>query len=191
MVSRVAASAAALALLFAGCASIPGETREEQASHIDALLERTLQDLYRQYPETEKEVTESVGYVILNNKLTKIPVFGAGAGHGAAVDTGSGQKTYLILRRLDFGAGWGARSVRPVLIFQDEKKFREFIDGDFEASMGAEASAKVGDTGAAGGAGGGNRSGSRGYSMYVLTDAGVSATFSAAIVRVKPVRLKK
>ena len=158
-----------------GCSSIPGKTGEEQAETIDALVERTLADLAAQEPDTSRAIAESVGYIVMSNKITKVPIVGVGSGYGVAIRTKTGEKTYLRMSRFDVGGGWGARSVRPVLIFGDEKKFNEFIDGQWEAQAGAEAAAKVGESGAAGGAGTGD-SGDKGYSVHLITDAGVSAT---------------
>lgn len=177
--------------LMIGCATIPGKTRQAQVQTVDDLVQRTLQDLYKQHPLAKEEIEKSVGYAILDNKLTKVPVFGAGGGYGVAIDSKTHEKTYLRMSRIDFGGGWGARSVRPVLIFQDEHKFRHFIDGVLKMQMGAEAAAKVGDAGAAGGAGSQNRAGNEGFKTYVITDAGVSATVTLNVIRVKPVKLKK
>ena len=176
---------------MSGCASIPGKTGEEQAETIDALVERTLADLYKQEPKAKEAIATSVGYVVMSNKITKIPIVGAGSGYGVAIDTRTGEKTYIKMARFDVGGGWGVRSVRPVLIFQDEKKFKDFIDGVWEAQAGAEAAAKVGETGAAGGAGSGDLPGNKGYSVHMITDAGVSATATAGILLVKPVKLKE
>jgi len=143
---------ATAALFAAGCAKIPGSTGAEQAETINELITRTLMDLYKQEPKTREKVASSVGYAIMNNKITKIPLVGAGSGYGVAINTKTGERTYLKMTRFDLGGEWGARSVRPVLIFHDEKKFNDFIDGAWSANMGAEAAAKVGDTGAAGGA---------------------------------------
>ena len=184
----LAGLAAAFVLLAVGCASIPGKTGQEQAIAIDSLVTRTLADLEREHPTSKEELAHSVGYVIMNNKLTKIPLVGVGAGYGVAIDS-AGKQTYLRMRRFDLGAGWGARALRPVLIFQDEKKFRDYIDGNFDATLGAEASAKAGEKGSAGG--GAASSAEAGYTSYVITDTGVSATASLAIMRVKPVKPKK
>ena len=93
--------------------------------------------------------------------------------------------------RFDVGGGWGARSVRPVVIFQDEKEFNDFTDGKWSVTAGAEAAVKVGEAGAAGGAGGGNLPGDTGYAIYFITDAGVSATVTVGTIRVKPIKLKE
>jgi lipid-binding SYLF domain-containing protein len=174
----------------AGCASIPGKTGEEQVQTIDELVDRTLSDLYKQEPKTRDAIASSVGYAVMNNKITKIPLVGAGSGYGVAIETATGERTYIKMIRFDVGGGWGARSVRPVVIFQSEEKFKDFIKGVWDVQAGAEAAAKVGETGAAGGAGSGDLPVDKGYTIYFITDAGVSATVTAGIIRVKPVKLK-
>jgi len=176
---------------LAGCASVPGDSREEQVQTIDELIETTLSDLYEQELATEDEILQSVGYVIMNNKITKIPLVGAGAGYGVAVNSTTKERTYLKMARFDVGGGWGARSVRPVIIFNNEKVFKDFIDGDWSVNAGAEAAAKVGDTGAAGGAGSDSAADDKGYTIHMITDAGVSATVTAGIIRVSPIELKE
>lgn len=95
------------------------------------------------------------------------------------------------MKRFDLGAGWGARAVRPVMVFHDQEKFRKFIDGDFDVTVGAEAPAKVGDAGAAGGGAGEAPGKDTGNRSYLITDSGVSATASVSVIRVKRVRLKE
>src|SRR6266850_3352344 len=150
-----------------GCGGIPGATGEEQVQTIDELVERTLSDLYKQEPRTREEVAKSVGYAIMDNKVTKVPLVGAGEGYGVAINNKTGEKTYIRMTRLDLGGGWGARSLRPVAIFQDEAKFKAFVDGAWSATAGAEAAAKVGEAGTAGGAGSGNAGSDKGYSLHV------------------------
>jgi len=188
---RRSALATALLLCAAGCASIPGKTGEEQAITIEELERKTLADVRQQHPKSGDEIAQCVGYVIMNNKLTKIPLVGVGAGYGVAVERQTEERTYLRMSRFDLGMGWGARAIRPVMIFHDAEKFRRFIDGDFDVTLGAEASAKVGEAGAAGGGSGEAAKKDTGYTSYVITDAGVSATASLAVIRVKRVQLKK
>jgi hypothetical protein len=180
-----------LSLFSVGCATIPGKTGAEQAETIDRLVSRTLADLYKQDPKTKEEIANAVGYVIMNNKITKIPVVGVGQGYGVAIETKTGKQTYLEMGRFDVGGGWGARSLRPVAIFHNEKVFKDVIAGEWSGNMGAEAAAKVGDAGAAGGGGSGNLKADKGYTIYTLTDAGVSATVTMGVIRVKPIKLKK
>lgn len=179
-----------LCLLLASCATVPGDSRTEQVQTIDELVSKTLEDLYKQEPATREAIAQSVGYCIMHNKITKIPLVGAGSGYGVAIDTQTGDRTYLKMARFDLGGGWGARSVRPVLIFHDKEKFKGFINGAWAANAGAEAAAKVGETGAAGGAGAADVGGDKGYSLHFITDAGVSATVTVGVIRVAPIQLK-
>jgi len=175
---------------ISGCASIPGKTGEEQSQAIDALVERTLKDLYKQEPKSKEEIGKAVGYAIMKNKFTKIPFFGAGSGYGVAINNKTGEKTYLKIVRFDIGSGLGARSVRPIITFQNEKKFKEFIDGTWSPRAGAELAAKVEDAGASGAAGSDNLAGDKGYLIHVITDTGVLATVTVSVIHVKPIRLK-
>src|SRR5258706_1421247 len=174
-----------------GCAGIPGATGEEQVQTIDELVERTLSDLYKQEPATREEIAKSVGYAIMDNKVTKIPLVGAGEGYGVAIDNRSGTKNYIKMARFDLGGGWGARSLRPVAIFLDAAKVKAFVDGAWSATAGAEAAAKVGEAGVAGGAGSSDTASDKGYSLHIITDAGVSATVTVGVIHVAPVKLKE
>lgn len=176
---------------LSGCASIPGETGEEQVQTIDELVERTLSDLYKQETKTRQEIADSVGYAIMSNTVLKVPLVGVGSGYGVAINNRTGVRTYIKMERFDLGGGLGARSERPVVIFQEEEKFKEFIEGSWSANAGAEAAAKVGETGAAGGVGSGDLPGDKGYSVHLITDAGVSATLTVGVIRVKPIELKE
>lgn len=182
-----------LVLLIAGlsgCASIPGKTEAAQVKTIDDLVDRTLPDLYKQDPGTKEEIAHSVGYAIMENDIVKVPVFGEGSGYGVAINNKTGERTYITMKRFDIGGGDGGRIVRPVVIFQSEQKFKDFTEGAWSVGAGAEAAAKVGTTGAAGGAGSGDAS-DKGYTIHMITDSGVAATATVDIIHVSPVKLKK
>ncbi len=175
---------------MSGCASIPGKTGEEQSKAIDSLMKQTLKDLYKQEPKGKEEIGKSVGYAIMKNKFTKIPIVGAGSGYGVAINNKTGEKTYLKIVRFDIGSGLGARTVRPVIIFQNEKKFKDFIDGIWSPRAGAELAAKTKDASTSAAAGSDNLPGEKGYSIYFITDAGVTATVTVGVIHVKPIKLK-
>ncbi|HSQ84434.1 MAG TPA: hypothetical protein VLM43_06875 [Desulfobacterales bacterium] len=175
---------------MSGCASIPGKTGEEQSKAIDSLMKQTLKDLYKQEPKGKEEIGKSVGYAIMKNKFTKIPIVGAGSGYGVAINNKTGEKTYLKIVRFDIGSGLGARSVRPIIIFQNEKKFKDFIDGIWSARAGAELAAKTKDAGTSTAAGSDDLPSEKGYSIHFITDAGVAATVTVGVIHVKPIKLK-
>jgi lipid-binding SYLF domain-containing protein len=176
---------------LSGCANVPGESREDQVQTIDELVERTLSDLYKQEEDARQKIADSVGYAIMTNTIVKVPLVGVGRGYGVAIDNKTQERTYIKMERFDLGGGLGARSERPVVIFRDEERFKEFIEGTWSANAGAEAAAKVGEAGAAGGVGSGDLGGDKGYSVYLITDAGVSATLTVGVIRVKPIELKE
>jgi len=72
-------------------------------------------------------------------------------------------------RKLQFGMGWGGRREKIVLIFQDVEKLRGLAAGKWNAGSEAEAAAKAGDVGAAGGGDTGNLV--KGFSTYMLIAA--------------------
>jgi len=175
---------------FTGCVKVPGETREDQVITIDQLVKSTLEDLYEQNPKTKEEIASSVGYAVFSNKITKVPIVGAGSGYGVAIHNKSATRAYLKMARFDVGGGWGARSVRPVIIFHNEQEFNDLINGKWEAQIGAEAAAKIGEVGAAGSGNDDNPQNDKGYTVHMITDAGVSATVTAGLIRIAPITLK-
>ena len=184
------AVAVIVSILAGGCASVPGKSSDEKIAVLEQLHDKTLEELYRDNPDVRDQIARSAGYAIMDNSIVKIPLVGAGSGYGIAVDSATGRHTYLKMVRFDFGAGWGARDVRPVLIIYDRTEFDNFVSGKWIFDAGAEASAKAGDYGTAGGAGASGINPNRTYDLYMITDAGVSATFSAAMIHVRPVTIE-
>jgi lipid-binding SYLF domain-containing protein len=174
-----------------GCASIPGKTPTEQIASLEKLHVETLDQLYREHPEAREQIKKSAGYVIMDNSVVKIPMFGAGSGYGIAINRIKKTQSYVKMLRLDIGWGGGARHVRPVLIMYDQKEFESFVKGKWIFNSGGEASAKAGDTGSAGRASSDKLETEKTYDFYLLTEAGVSATFTAAVIHVRDVKIEE
>ncbi len=175
----------ALVMGVMGCAGGLTGSKEEKLTYFDRLESETLARLVTEHPTTKEELTQSVGYVVGEKKVVKIPLVGWGGGAGVVVDKTTGKRSYVRIPELQFGMGWGGRDERIVLIFQDREKLLDLADGKWKGSVGVEAAAKAGDVGAAGGVGSGGLA-KKGYSTYVLTEAGVSATATIAVLRVQP-----
>jgi len=182
---------AVVAAVVTGCASIPGKTPTEQIASLEKLHKETLDELYREYPEAREQIKKSAGYVIMDNSVVKIPMFGAGSGYGIAINRIKKTQSYVKMLRLDIGWGGGARHVRPVLIMYDQKEFESFVKGKWIFNSGGEASAKAGDTGSAGRASSNELEREKTYDFYLLTEAGVSATFTAAVIHVRDVKIEE
>lgn len=170
--------------LMSACAGgLVGSTERKQA-YFDKLERDTIARLTKEQPKAERELAKSVGYLVAEQDTVKVPMVGWASGAGVAVEKASGKRTYLRIPELQFGVGWGGRVEKVVLVFQDLNKLRDLADGKWHAGVEAEAAAKAGDVGAAG-------SGSttdlmkKGFSTYILTDAGISGTATVSILRVQ------
>jgi lipid-binding SYLF domain-containing protein len=176
---------AMLAITITACAGGLVGTKAEKLAYFEGLETETLAQLMKEQPGTEQELAQSVGYAVIEKRVVKVPVIGAGGGAGVVVEKASGKKSYLRVPELQFGLGWGGRAEKVILIFQDLEKLRDLADGKWKAGIAAEAAAKAGDVGAAGGRGTGDLM-KKSFTTYVLTDAGVSATATIAVLRAQP-----
>jgi lipid-binding SYLF domain-containing protein len=176
---------AMLVMTITACAGGLVGSKEEKLAYFESLEKETLARLAKEQPRTEQELAQSAGYAVIEKKVVKVPMVGAGGGAGVVVERASGKKSYLRVPELQFGAGWGGRAEKVILIFQDVVKLRDLADGTWKAGIEAEAAAKAGDIGAAGGGGTGDLM-KKGFTTYVLTDAGVSATATIGVLRAQP-----
>ena len=76
-----------------------------------------------------------------------------------------------------FGPGLGVKDFRAVLIFKNEKRFNEFVDGDWEFGGHADAAAKSNEKGAAAG---GEMYIEDDIEIYQITEAGVAIQATVA-----------
>lgn len=159
--------------------------KERKHAYFDKLEQETLARLTKEEPKAKKELEESVGYLVAEQDVVKIPTIGWATGAGVVLEKATGKRSYLRIPEIQFGMGWGGRVEKLVMIFQDIDKLHDIADGKWYAGASAEAAAKAGDVGAAGG-GGTSDLLKKGYTSYVLTDAGISATATVAALRAQP-----
>jgi len=174
-----------LALLILSCAAGLKGSKEEQLAYFDHLEQDTLALLIKEHPQSEQELADAAGYTIAEKKTVKVPFVGVGDGIGLVREKASDRRSYLQFTQLQFGFGLGVRANRIVVIFQDLNKLREAAAGRWHVGIAAEATAKVGDVGAAG-EGGKSDLTEKGYSTYVLTDCCVSASATIRVLRARP-----
>lgn len=159
--------------------------KERKHAYFDKLEQETLARLTKEEPKAKKELEESVGYLVAEQDVVKIPTIGWATGAGVVLEKATGKRSYLRIPEIQFGMGWGGRVEKIVMIFQDIDKLHDIADGKWYAGASAEAAAKAGDVGAAG-SGGTSDLLKKGYTSYVLTDAGISATATVAALRAQP-----
>jgi len=159
--------------------------KERKHAYFDKLEQETLARLTKEEPKAKKELEESVGYLVAEQDVVKIPTIGWATGAGVVLEKATDKRSYLRIPEIQFGMGWGGRVEKIVMIFQDIDKLHDIADGKWYAGASAEAAAKAGDVGAAG-SGGTSDLLKKGYTSYVLTDAGISATATVAALRAQP-----
>ncbi len=163
-------------LLFSGCAKLSVNEIKEARAAIDLMADTSIKKLIEDNPQIEKELKMAKGYAVINWKVTKIPVVGAGGGNGVIVDLRNNERIYINVSRFDIGGGWGARSYKNLVITQNEKLLDEAKTGSLKFEAGVEVSA--GTAAVDGGSGALNKN----INTYVLADGGGSATATVRVM---------
>jgi hypothetical protein len=170
-----------LTILFVitACSSMTVSERETKRGELDEMAATAIAGLVKQDAELQKKIDDSLGYMVANMKVTKVPIVGAGGGEGVFVNKATGKRTYFTVSRFDIGGGWGARSYKILLLLESQEMMERAKGGTWEFAAGVEASA--GTASAEGGSG----DLTEGYSVHVLSDGGASATATARVIRIK------
>jgi len=154
--------------------------KAEKRLSLDQMASTTITALTKKDPEIQTKIKNSLGYAVANMKLTKVPIVGGGGGEGVFIDNNTQHRTYFTVSRFDVGGGWGVRSYKILLIVESQEVFERLKDGTWEFQAGAEASA-----GTASAEGSSSDLVVKGFTTYVLSDGGASATVTARIIHTK------
>jgi hypothetical protein len=167
-------------LLFTitGCSTMTATEKEQKRSELDQMASTAIAGLTEKDPEIQTRINNSLAYAVANMKVTKVPIVGAGGGEGVFIDNNTQLRTYFTVSRFDVGGGWGARSYKILLIVDSEEVFDRLKGGTWEFQAGAEASA-----GTASAEGSSSDLANKGFTTYVLSDGGASATVTARVIR--------
>jgi len=181
----MATVAFAMSMLLSGCAGGLVGSPDSKRAYFSKLEQDALARVIQEQPKAKQELEQAAGYLVAEQDIVKVPMVGWGSGAGIAVEKATGKRSYLRIPELQFGAGWGGRVQKVVLIFQDLGKFRDVADGKWYAGAEAEAAVKAGNVGVAGSGTSADLL-TKGFSTYVLTDAGVSGTATVSVLRAQP-----
>ncbi|MDH5256114.1 MAG: hypothetical protein OEW72_09390, partial [Gammaproteobacteria bacterium] len=176
---RTAVFAGVAALLF-GCATLSPEESDAKRAELDAMADTTLEALLAATPEAGDLLDRSVGYLVIDMKVTKVPVLGAGKGYGVVVDRRVGTRSYLKVSRFDVGGGLGAQAFKVVVVFDDDKLLEKAAGGAWHYEAGAEFAA--GSTSAEGPV----QKQPKGFKAYRIAEGGAAATVTVRVARAKP-----
>ena len=175
--SILAGSLALVTIFFFGCVAQKGTTIHEKRNYVLSMKNETLNELYSIRPEVKSKIKRASGYAVFSNINTNLFLFSSGNGFGVAIANQSGKKTYMKMNFAGFGPGLGVKDFRAVLIFKNEKRFNEFVDGDWEFGGHADAAAKSNEKGAAAG---GEMYIEDDIEIYQITEAGVAIQATVA-----------
>jgi lipid-binding SYLF domain-containing protein len=103
---------------------------------------QTLEQLFRQQPESRSLFEESAGYAVFDAREASFYV-AAGYGRGVAVNRENGMRTYMRMATggASLGLGIGGFERQLVILFQDAASFEQFVHQGFDASGGVTAMA--------------------------------------------------
>ncbi|WP_353498614.1 hypothetical protein [Vibrio chaetopteri] len=165
-------------VIVSGCTSLSEQQKIAERNELDTVAQTTISELLKQEPHLQTQMDEALAYGVANMKVSKIPVVGVGGGEGVLVIKGDEPRVYFTVQRLDFGAGWGARSYKVLILMNTQELVADWKDGEWYFDIGAEASA--GSAAAQGTSGDLNPE----FTLHVLSDGGASATVTARVIRV-------
>jgi lipid-binding SYLF domain-containing protein len=174
------ALAALLTILLCGCATLSPDEREAKKIELDAMAGNTLETLFATTPQARDAIDRSLGYMVMDIKVTKVPVFGAGRGYAIVVDRRNDSRSYLEVTRFDIGGGLGAQAFKVIVVFMDAGPLEKAAGGAWHYEAGAELAA---------GASSSERPAeerSKGYQVYRIAESGAAATVTVRIARAKP-----
>ncbi len=153
--------------------------KKSKQNELDEMAAKAITGLVEKDKTLQQSLDNSLGYLVANMKVTKVPLVGAGGGEGVYINKQTGKRTYFTVSRLDIGGGWGVRSYKILLVLTSQDILDRLDGGAWEFQAGAEASA--GTTAVEGSSGSLNKN----YSVHVLSDGGASATATARVIRIK------
>ncbi len=141
------------------------------------MAEQTIAKLTAQNPAVQAELDDAVGYLAARVSTVNAPVFGGGSGLGVHVNNLERSRTYVNVSRFDASAAIGAQTFAVLLIFQDKEIMESFRRGRWQWAAAADAVA-----GTAGGTA--VSKADEGFTIRVLTEAGLVAGLNARLIRV-------
>lgn len=149
-----------------------GSSPEEQRVAIQKMEDETLARLYKERPDSAREIEEAVGYAVFSNGSLALIWVSGGYGHGIAHNNQTNKDIYMQMASAGVGLGIGAKDYNTVFVFHDPQSFTDFVNTGLDLTGHADAAAKVGEKGDAVG---GSADVLPGVRIYQLTDTGVIA----------------
>lgn len=169
--------ASIIVMLLSGCSSLSPEQEGPTRNSLDSMANNAVAALFKEKPEAKEVFDKSVGYVVLDMTIAKIPVVGTGSGYGVVIDKRKKSHSYIQVSQFEIGGGMGAEKYKVVIIFDDEKLIERVAAGAWHYGSGATAAAS------------GNVSSEgtdKGYKAFKLTESGACVRVTVRMAKAKP-----
>lgn len=167
---------------LSGCATLTEQEKKDRLAAIHAFADQTIEKMIRGNPTLNAEYEAAPGYAIFNLDTTKIPYVGYGNGQGLLVDKKNKEPFYLKVKVRALGSGLGAKRYRILVLFEDKKAMDAFRAGKIKIGAGADLDARAEDLD--GDAVEAKITSQKGFTSYMFTDTGVTATLTLWMISV-------
>jgi lipid-binding SYLF domain-containing protein len=169
-----------LTTLLLGCTTLSPEEQQAKRIELNGMCDKTVATLLETQPQLQEVFDNSVGYVVLDMTVTKIPVFGAGGGLGVVVDKRTGTRSYTKVSRFEVGGGVGAQKYKVIIVFTDAKLLDQIVAGAWHYKAGAEVNTGKASTENVA------KKTQTGYQTFRLLEGGGVATVTLRVAHAKP-----
>ncbi len=114
--------------------------REEKRQAINAMTDETVQRLLAEHPGAKRLFDQSYGYAVFDNLKLSL-LFASEKGNGAAIEKGTGERTYMRMGSLGLNVGLGGQKMQVVFLFQNKETYDRFVNKGWRAESSADAAA--------------------------------------------------
>lgn len=160
-----------ISLVFIACSSKTKIEKKEAKQEITNESHKSLNLLYKNFPETKEMIKNAYGYATFSNLGVELGIISTEQGKGLAHSNKTGKSTYMKMFSGGVGLGVGIKDFRAIFIFENQKVYDEFVEHGWEANAQAEATAKYEKDGKAYNAA---QTVQRGVILYKLTKNGLA-----------------
>ena len=177
--TRLGILALGLTLLL-GCAQLAPQEQQTKRAELDEMGEKTLATLLETEPEAREVLEKSVGYMVVDMTVTKVPVVGAGYGLGVIVGKSVDAHSYVEVTRFEVGGGLGAQKFKVIVFFYEDEVLRKASSGVWHFGAGAEGTAGTAS------AEGKVTTDEKRYRAFKIVEGGAVATVTVQAAYLKP-----
>lgn len=160
----------AIVFVVSSCANSDKVTRAEKRVDVLTKSAEVLEQLYKKEPEAREKIKKAIGYGVFNNANLNLMVASLGSGYGVVINNADNKRTYMKMAEAGVGFGAGVKNFSIVMVFHDQTTMTNFIEQGWTVGAQADASAKVGNQGAAAG----GELNLKNISIYEMTQNGIS-----------------